>query len=271
MIFLDSELARRLEIASHPAMPEQGTETDNGLGKVELGIGGGVAVFAGVDSPMTQAEGLGLHGEMGSTEMDRLEDFFHSRGSAVVVELCPLADASLLGAFGERGYRIVEFSNVLIRALAPSDMLAPEVTRIEVRPIVESERSVFVETLAQGWAEFHAVTDEMVAMTESFSCGEGKVMYLALADGKPAGAGTLLLSRGVAGLYGSSTMPEFRKRGIQTALIARRMADARATGCDIAMAVTLPGSGSQRNFERHGFRVVYTRTKLMLPAPVGAE
>ena len=47
MIFLDLELARRLEIASHPAVPEQGTETDDGRGKVELGIGGGVAVFGG--------------------------------------------------------------------------------------------------------------------------------------------------------------------------------------------------------------------------------
>ncbi len=267
MIFLDMELARRLEIASHPSMPAQGTETDNGLGKVELGIGGGVAVFAGVDSPMTQAEGLGLHGEMSAAELDRLEHFFHSRGSSVVVELCPLADSSLLAAFGERGYRIVEFSNVLIRALGPQDVFDPPSPGIEARPIAESERGVFVATLAQGWAEFQAVTEEMMAMTDSFSRGAGKVMYLALADGQPAGAGTLLLSRGVAGLYGSSTMPDFRRRGVQTALIARRMADARAAGCDIALAVTLPGTGSQRNFERHGSRVVYTRTKLMLPLP----
>lgn len=267
MIFLELELARRLEIASHPAMPEQGTETDDGRGKVELGIGGGVAVFGGVDAHTTQAEGLGLHGEMSAAELDRLEHFFHSRGSAVVVELCPLADASLLAAFGDRGYRIVEFSNVLVRSLATADTYAAAAPGIEVRPIDESERRLFVETLAQGFAEYHLVTDDMMAMTESFSRGEGKVMYLALSDGKPAGAGTLLLSRGVAGLYGSSTLPEFRKRGIQTALIARRMADARAAGCDMAMGVTLPGSGSQRNFERHGFRVVYTRTKLILPVP----
>jgi len=39
----------------------------------------------------------------------------------------------------------------------------------------------------------------------------------------------------------------------------------------MAMAVTLPGSGSQRNFERHGFRVVYTRTKLILPVKTKFE
>ena len=209
---------------------------------------------------------------MSSSELDRLEHFFHSRGSAVVVELCPLADATLLAAFGDRGYRIVEFSNVLIRALAPADVYDGAAPGIEVRPIDESERLVFVETLAQGFAEYHPVTDEMMAMTESFSRGEGKVMYLAFADGKPAGAGTLLPEPLVsAGLYGSRWPPELRKRGVQTALIARRMADARVAGCNLAMAVTLPGSGSQRNFERRGFRVVYTRTKLVLPVNMKSE
>jgi hypothetical protein len=32
-------------------------------------------------------------------------------------------------------------------------------------------------------------------------------------------------------------------------------------GCDLAMMVTQPGSESQRNAERNGFRIAYTRTK----------
>jgi hypothetical protein len=32
-------------------------------------------------------------------------------------------------------------------------------------------------------------------------------------------------------------------------------------GCDLAMVCTEPGSGSQRNAERQGFQIAYTRIK----------
>ena len=41
-------------------------------------------------------------------------------------------------------------------------------------------------------------------------------------------------------------------------------------GCDLAMMVAEAGSNSQRNAERKGFQVAYTRTKWRL-APAGAQ
>jgi hypothetical protein len=35
-------------------------------------------------------------------------------------------------------------------------------------------------------------------------------------------------------------------------------------GCDLAMMVAVPGSDSQRNAERKGFRIAYTRAKWQL-------
>jgi hypothetical protein len=34
--------------------------------------------------------------------------------------------------------------------------------------------------------------------------------------------------------------------------------------CDLATASTLPGSVSQRNYERHGFQMAYTKAVLVL-------
>jgi len=47
----------------------------------------------------------------------------------------------------------------------------------------------------------------------------------------------------------------------QLALLERRLQDGFANSCDLAMMGALPGSISQRNAERHGFRIAYTRTK----------
>ena len=70
------------------------------------------------------------------------------------------------------------------------------------------------------------------------------------------------MREGVASLGGASTLPAFRNRGAQTALLQARLAFAVESGCEVAMVTTLPGTTSQRNVERQGFRVVYTRAKL---------
>ena len=59
-------------------------------------------------------------------------------------------------------------------------------------------------------------------------------------------------------------VPEMRRRGLQAALLRERMRYALEHGCDLAMMVAEAGSQSQRNAERTGFRVAYTRTKWRL-------
>ena len=66
---------------------------------------------------------------------------------------------------------------------------------------------------------------------------------------------------GVALMAGASTIPRGRRQGAQLALLDARLRHAAAKGCDLAMMCALPGSASQRNAERHGFRIAYTRVK----------
>jgi GNAT superfamily N-acetyltransferase len=72
------------------------------------------------------------------------------------------------------------------------------------------------------------------------------------------------MHQGVALFAGAATVPEMRRRGLQTALLAERLRYARLQGCDLAMMVAETGSNSQRNAERQGFRIAYTRFKWRL-------
>ncbi|HZS28808.1 MAG TPA: hypothetical protein VFB76_16395 [Candidatus Angelobacter sp.] len=72
------------------------------------------------------------------------------------------------------------------------------------------------------------------------------------------------IHEGVALLGGSATVPELRRRGLHAALLEERMRYACDHGCDLALMVALAGSDSQRNAERKGFRVAYTRMKWQL-------
>ncbi|MEJ2340034.1 MAG: hypothetical protein P8Y15_14260 [Gemmatimonadales bacterium] len=77
------------------------------------------------------------------------------------------------------------------------------------------------------------------------------------------------LSGGIAQLCGAATLPEHRRRGVQTALLARRLADAAHAGCDVAVVTTQPGSKSQENVQRRGFELLYTRA-ILVREPVGS-
>ena len=78
----------------------------------------------------------------------------------------------------------------------------------------------------------------------------------------------MLIHDGVALLAGASTIPEGRQQGAQLALLESRLRHAAEKGCDIAMMCAAPGSASQRNAERQGFRIAYTRIKWSLLRPL---
>jgi GNAT superfamily N-acetyltransferase len=88
--------------------------------------------------------------------------------------------------------------------------------------------------------------------------------FLARIDGEPAGAGALAIHDGVAKLFSTSTIPAFRRRGVHSALLRARLQVA-ARVCEIALVSAVPGSDSQRNLERAGFRVAYTRIRMVAP------
>jgi GNAT superfamily N-acetyltransferase len=266
MKFVDMELARRLELAGHPDWVDGGNQAVDipNRGRAEnarIAVGGGIAEFRGINSPVTQAEGLGLNGPVAEEEFERLEEFFRSRGSGVFIEVCPMADQSFIETLGKRGYRVIEFSNMLLREVDVCESFPPPSPGVMIRPAEPGESRLFAETVSRGFSEHFEPTDELISTIQEFFTGVGLTPYLAFLDGKLAGGGTLGIRKGVAGLFGTSTLPEFRKRGLQSALISSRLDIGRAAGCDVAMSITLPSSGSQRNLERQGFRVVYTRTK----------
>jgi GNAT superfamily N-acetyltransferase len=125
----------------------------------------------------------------------------------------------------------------------------------------ESELDLWTRTVSQGFSESYAVTPELLEVMKMFAFGPNVECYLARVDGEIAGGGTLARHDGVAGLFGASTLPAFRNRGVQTALLNTRLRRASELGCDLAVSLAQPGSASQRNIMRQKLSVLYTRVK----------
>ncbi len=256
-------LSRRIELAEAEVAVE-GANTLISLkpdaGTAVESVAGGYAVYCGANSPVTQAVGLGLNGAVSHEEFDRLEEFFFSRDEPVRVETSPLADASLFALFRERGYGVTEFSNVMVRQIDPADHWT-ESDGIEISKVGREEMDLWTLTVAQGFADNYPVTEETIRVMKIFGLSNGMECYLARVNGRIAGAATLSLRGKIAGLFGASTLTDFRRRGVQTALLMSRLRRAGEEGCEIAVSLAQPGSPSQRNITRLGFRTLYTRVK----------
>ncbi|HXN45937.1 MAG TPA: GNAT family N-acetyltransferase [Bryobacteraceae bacterium] len=237
-------------------------EASPGLEAVAEPFLGGCALFGGVGSPLTHALGIGMQGPAAREEFDRMEGFFRERGSAVLIDLCPMADASLLEMIFSRGYRVIEFNNVMIRRI-PAEEPVPLWEGLTVSLAGDRDLDTWNRTVARGFQERDEVDDSFVEMLAGASLS-GQC-YLARRDGEAVAGGGMSIQDGVAYLFGDATVLAGRRRGAQWALIHARLADAAAAGCDLAMACVVPGSGSHRNYERAGFELLFMRVNLSLP------
>ena len=268
----DLALARRLErteAVANAAFVEARARLEPHVGAGWTEVAGVYAMFDGPDSPITQTFGLGLFDEPGEAELARLEAFFRERGAPVCHEVCPMIPPAVLALLNGRGYQPIEFSSVLVRPTAgdagdAGDASAPE-GAITVRRTDAAEIDLWSRVAAAGWSSESA---ELAAVVEGFGRvighARGAHCFLASREGRPIAAAGLVLNGDVALLAGASTVPEGRKQGAQRALLDARLRFAAERGTPLAMMVAQPGSGSQRNAERRGFRVAYTRTKWRL-------
>jgi len=266
MLFSGLELSRRLERAEGHAcvqFAEARQRLFPASGAEWMECAGAQVVFDGVDSPITQSFGLGIFEAMTAGALDEIERFFYDRGAPVLHEVSPLAGVPAVDLLCSRSYRPIEISNVVYQPLTrPAGEEARDIT---VRVIGPGEAPVWGDVSARGWAHEHPeFMDFLLEAGAICTAREDSVCFLGEVGGKPGAASLLCLHEGVALFGGSSTVPELRRHGLHGALLRERMRYAFDHGCDLAMMVAEAGSNSQRNAEREGFRVAYTRTKWKL-------
>lgn len=266
MPFVSCELAQRLEAAEAYACAELAAARLRLFpqsGSACMRIAGVTAVFDGIDAPTTQTFGLGMFEPLTEQALDEIEQFFLTRGARPMHEVSPFAGAATLNLLCARSYRPFEISSVLCRSIAAPETPLP--TGIRVRVVEQEEAELWGSVSARGWSHEHPELEAFVQQMGILSVARRNgPCFLAEINGIPAAAGALLMNEGVALFAGAATAPEFRRRGLQAALLAERMRYAAEHGCDLAMMAAEIGSGSQRNAERQGFRVAYTRLKWQL-------
>jgi len=267
MQFVDKAMARRLEACEE--MPQvfyarEFQKTRPAMGAAEEEICGGHMVFAGLGSPIGRATGAGLDRAFTAEDLDRVEHFYGAHQAPAQVDLCPLHDAGVFEMFKERGYGIAELNNVLYRRLDRDEELAGAPAGCEIRRGLREEAEA-ASAIVEGAFFPDGAPEAFRGLLTPFYRMEGAVTFVARVEGKMAacGAGLVIPQHRIFAVCGAGTSAAFRRRGLQTALLRARLAAAAEAGCEYAVVVTQGGAASQRNCERVGFRVAYSKVTVI--------
>lgn len=267
MQFVDRALARRFEAVEE--VPQvlyarlfQTMRPE--IGAAEEEICGGHMIFAGLGSPIGRVTGAGFDRSFTAEDVNRIEQFYHGHHAPSQVDLCPMHEPAVFEMFRDRGYGIAELNNVLYRRLKPGEEFPAPPVGCEIRRSVPDEAGTagaIVETafFPDGAPEaFRGLIEPLYRI-------ETACPFVASVAGElvACGTGLVIPEHKVFALCGAGTLPEFRGRGLQTALLQARMAAALQAGCEYAVVVTQGGTTSQRNAERLGFRVAYSKVTVI--------
>ena len=277
MLFATASLAKRIEKAETTLITEAARATASRIGSDNVFIrqfGGGVAIHAGDGAPFNKVAGLGFLGVPDERQFEEIEQEMAARSSPVQVEISTLAYPAVARMLTERGYALVGFENVLGLAL---DSATPppvdDVPSMSITQTTAENDGGWLDAVLTGFLNPDSYDgpashesfdpDVLRQVYEDMASARGFERYLARVDGKVAGGASLRLFEGVAQLCGAATLPEYRRRGIQSSLLRYRLAESARRGCDVAIVTTVPGSKSQQNVQRAGFELLYARAILV--------
>jgi GNAT superfamily N-acetyltransferase len=222
-------------------------------------VADGQAFFTG-HSPFSFAVGFGLSRGLAATELNTVEAFYAERGVPCKIDVTPATDVSVETLLHARNYRVADLTSVLSVATEDFDLggAAPEV---QLRWASPDDCETWVDTVARNFYVTEPGEERRGNMACMFHAANA-LNVIASVEGKLAGVAGCMIpyDGGMAVVYGSCTVPEFRRLGVHREMLRLRVDTARAAGCDSVLATALPGSDSERNLERCGFTPWYVKT-----------
>lgn len=223
------------------------------VGADSIEVAGGLVAFTGIDSPLSQAYGVGVAAAPSPGDVARITDFYELRHATPRVFVSPLAHASLGRLLAAAHYEPCEYQNVF----ASDDF---EFGRYDDRVGVATDMPAWASASARGFIGTDSLNpgDDAIAMllgtssgvTTLQGCERGAIVATAAMD----------MRNGCSAFFAGSTLSQHRGQGWHLALLRDRIARARDAGARLMRATASPASASERNFHRCGFVTLYTRT-----------
>ncbi|MFE7060886.1 GNAT family N-acetyltransferase [Sutcliffiella sp. NPDC057660] len=190
--------------------------------------------------------------------LEEILDFYRQKEIPVRFEVTPAhASTELFHQLHRLGFYQSDFHTTLYMPI--SEVSASADDSLSIRKMEKHEASTYADIYVQGF-QMPAFLKDGVAQNNAVLFDDNRwTFYLASVDGEPAGIGVIFIKDRIATLAAAATLPSFRNRGIQRALIQERIHQAYREECSLVVGQATFGSVSQNNMERAGMRIGYSK------------
>lgn len=215
------------------------------------------AAYAGDGNPLTQSCGLGFEPEGIPDRLAGIASFYASKSCRKwELILTPFEPAEAFNRAIDAGLRLDHHESVLFLDLAAYDPTARTSYGCLIEPVEPSRYEEYARASVEVFfgADPPDFAEDLLAVLNASPADR----YFGFVDGEVVAVGSSAIFEDTVFLGGMGTREAFRGRGFQSAMVQRRLRDAKDKGVRWAMIETVPGSGSQRNAMRAGFQVAYT-------------
>lgn len=226
------------------------------------------------DSWANFANGMDFDHEFTAGDFETLLDFYAQRDAPARIGITPFNHSSLVDRLREHRFVIHEFECVFAADLSTERLGAeafeePDGLVVSVLDVSEDEAvHAFARLSTSGFLKPGDDPEKDVPIMIAAARHPRAVNLVATIDGAPAAAGSVEIAGDIAALYGVTTLEPFRGRGIQRAMIERRLEVARERGCRVAVIASEPGIATERNALCAGFTPSYTHVQMERPLDV---
>jgi GNAT superfamily N-acetyltransferase len=236
---------------------------DNGLQSLQLNSAQ-LHIAAGVDIlAFNRVIGLGLVQPATPDQIDRIIDRYRAAGARrFFIQLSPQAAPEHLPAWlVEKGFRHHNQWVKLVSRISPPPAVKSDLC---TKRIGADQAALFADIIITCF-EWTPKLKPMIAQAVGRSRWRH---YLAYDGDQPAACGACFIDGDLGALTFAATLPEYRGRGAQSALIARRIYDCADAGCrwltvDTAEDTPERPVASFRNLSRFGLEIAYRRPNFL--------
>lgn len=231
---------------------------------------GGTAGRSFPGSWLNNAVGIGLNESFHEPEIDQLIAWMSEKGLPTRLEIAAFADEAFLRAIERRGFVLREFEWVFFRPLSTQEPACPihtppsEISIGRIDPADAERVREYATVTCRGFAPSDKDVSEsdldVFSRCVRHARTSGFVAYVA---GRIVGAGAIDVWRNVGALFALAVLPEWRRKGVQQALIAARSNHAANAGATVATIGSRPGQSTERNVRRMGFQLGYTKVVMV--------
>lgn len=262
-LVMKKELAERLEISEIDTLSSRLTEIqkiDGNPMKVEIQKFGNATAFSAKNIPGPSFNTVKGLKEGDEKQIQKIIHFYKQKDIPIRFELTPAHTSSnLLTCLSDAGFYHNDFHSTLYNSCFVEDKCSVINEKITIRELEEQEFDIFAEIYINGFQMPQFLKSGVAQNNQILHKSENWTFYLASYNDEPAGVGVLFIKDRIATLAAAATLPNLRSKGIQSALIKKRIYQAYLQECDLVVGQAKFGSTSQNNMERAGLGIAYTK------------